>query len=267
MNVKTKSFAVVLKTACAALLVAVMGLIFCACGGMTTLWSSDFSKGNDGAFNVAGGDYGSLQENKDNKTITLTGVESKELAGVKVAGNTYFGENKSKNYAWEKGGMVVEVKAKVDVDAMKEGGFYVWSLALNELDGTYLTELPTFFIGTENGVKFIYKFTGVDADKATLAADEKAYTIKESGFYTVKYQFATQENGEIKVTVKLADESGKEVYTSDAETFKVINPSIHEGKDYTNDTIVKEDMVKGLRYLWLVRTTVDVEVANVSVLK
>ncbi len=226
----------------------------CSCG-VSYLWQSDFSEGNNNVFGI----YGTVVDNEDN-TITL-----KKDASGNYSASTYFGQ-KSKNYDWQQGGMNVELKVYVDTNVLTNGNYFVWSLAINELDGTYLTELPVFFIGTSGGVKFAYSFTGVDADYTTIANLENSATLT-SGYYTINYKFKTEENGEIKATVTLVSEGGNEVYNSGENTFTVIDPTIHEGKNYTDTTVVKEDMVKGLRYLWLVRTSVDVKVASVAITK
>ena len=242
-----------IKIALLSVVFLAVALSFAACGGKTTLWSADFTKGNQDIFGI----YGNVADNQDG-TITLSSNK-----GQNYSASTYFGQE-GKNYAWNEGGLSVNLTLKVDTETLTNGEYFVWSLALNELDGTYLTELPVFFIGTESGVKFLYKFTAVDSDYAALAQEESAVSLT-SGTYTVAYNFETQKNGEIELQVVLKNSKGKQVYASQASTFTVINPTIHEGKDYTSETVVKEDMVKGLRYLWLVRNSVDVVVSDLSI--
>ena len=243
------------KVLAALSLVLVAALVMVACGGPTTLYKADFTQ--QGLFGL----YGSAQLNQDN-TLTLKSVEQD---GVKVGPSTYFGES-DKNYDWQEGGMQVAVSFKVNHEELQDGEYAVWSLGLNEKDGKYLTELPAFFVGTQDGVKCVFKFTGVDNDYVALAAQQDAVLLAD-GTYTLRYVFATKSNGEVEVTVKVEKEDGARVYASNAQTFTVIEPTLHEGKDYTSQTVVKEDMVKGLRYLWLVRASVDVVVTNLEVAK
>lgn len=242
-----------------------MALVSCAtlaaCGGPRTLWQADFSKGNSEVF----GAYGEIVNNNDN-TITLKPDTS--YGAQATAASTYFGET-DKNYDWVEGGMSVNFKVYVDEDVIQEGKHVVWTLALNEKyaadedAGTeekveYLTELPVFFVGTADGVKFVYDFTAVDQDDyTTLVSGEDAASLS-TGYYTVGYDFNTEENGTVKVTVTLKDNNGKEVYKSADNTFDVIDSTQYSGE-------VKEEMIEGLRYLWCVRTTTDVKVASVQI--
>ena len=236
-----------------------MAIIFglAACGGPVSLWKADLSQ--DGVFNVDSGKaeqpYGTVTKNEDG-TVTLKSSTA-NVTGEKWAANTYFGE-KDKNFDYTNG-MDISYKVKVDPATMTEGTHAVWSLALNGKNGAYLTELPTYFLGTEEGVKFVYQFAGVDA-RDTVMANESAYTITEAGEYTVTYTLTTAENGELNVTVTLKDAANKTLYTSEASTFTVI-----ENDDYTAGTVVKEDMTNGIRYLWLSRADVDVVVSGIEI--
>lgn len=242
-----------------------MALVSCAtlaaCGGPKTLWQADFSNGNSEVFGI----YGEIVNNNDD-TITLK--PDTKYGAQSTAGSTYFGEA-DKNYDWKEGGMSVNFKVYVDEDVIQEGKHVVWTLALNEKyaadedAGTeekveYLTELPVFFVGTADGVKFVYNFTGVDQDDyAALVSGEEA-ALLSTGYYTVGYDFNTEEDGTVKVTVTLKDNAGKEVYKSADNTFDVIDSTQYSGE-------VKEEMIEGLRYLWCVRTTTDVKVASVQI--
>ena len=242
-----------------------MALVSCAtlaaCGGPRTLWQADFSNGNSEVFGI----YGEIVNNNDD-TITLK--PDTKYGAQSTAGSTYFGEA-DKNYDWKEGGMSVNFKVYVDEDVIQEGKHVVWTLALNEKyaadedAGTeekveYLTELPVFFVGTADGVKFVYNFTGVDQDDYTaLVSGEDAVTLA-TGYYTVGYDFNVDEDNNVLVTVTLKDNSGKEVYKSADNTFDVIDSTQYSGE-------VKEEMIEGLRYLWCVRTTTDVKVASVQI--
>ena len=245
-----------------------MALVSCAtlaaCGGPRVLWESDFSNGNGEVFGI----YGEIVENNDN-TITL---KPKIHDTKSTAGSTYF-EEADKNYDWVEGGMAVNFKVYVDSEALTNGEYTVWSLALNEKyvveadeatgteaseDINYLTELPVFFVGTNDGVKFIYSETGVDQDDyVALVNTDEAVTLS-TGYYTVGYDFNTDTDGTVKVTVTLKDNGGKEVYRSADNEFNVIDSTQYDG-------VVSEDMIAGLRYLWCVRTTQDVKVQSVQV--
>ena len=132
--------------------------------GETNLWSADFTKEASEIFSV----YSEGAEKTQDNTIILSPLGE---GASRYSASTYFGET-DKNYDWQEGGMNVSYTVKIG--EMAEGDFSVWSLALNETDGKYLTELPTFFVGTEDGIKFIYNFTGVENDYATLVSDETA---------------------------------------------------------------------------------------------
>ena len=241
------------------LAVGALAVVSCAAlagCGETNLWSADFTKEASEIFSV----YSEGAEKTQDNTIILSPLGE---GSSRYSASTYFGET-DKNYDWQEGGMNVSYTVKIG--EMAEGDFSVWSLALNETDGKYLTELPTFFVGTEDGIKFIYNFTGVENDYATLVSDETAVAIEE-GEYTVKYMLSVNKDEQLEVEVCLQDEGGRKVYSSEKETFTVIEPELHEGKNYTNETIVKEEMVKGLRYLWLTRTSVDVEVLALNITK
>lgn len=240
-------------------LVAAVVFGFAACAQPTSLWKADLSQ--DGVFNTNSGSaeqpYGSVTKNADG-TVTLKGSAA-NVTGELWSANTYFGET-DKNFDYTNG-MSISYTVNIDPATMKEGKHSVWSLALNGTNGAYLTELPTYFLGTENGVKFVYQFAGVDA-RGDVITNTKAYTITQKGSYTVSYKLTTAQNDEMNVQVTLKDANGKTVYASDAETFKVID---NEGA--TAGTIVKTDMIKGLRYLWLCRTNVDVTVSSVEITK
>ena len=228
-----------------------------ACGGPVSLWKADLSQ--DGVFNTDSGTaaqpYGSVTKNEDG-TVTLKSSTA-NVDGELWSANTYFGEA-DKNFDYTNG-MDISYTVNVDPAKMTEGTHAVWSLALNGTNGAYLTELPTYFLGTENGVKFAYQFAGVD-DRETVMANESAYTITEAGNYTVTYTLTTAENGVLNVAVTLKDAANKTLYTANASTFTVI-----ENEEYTAGTVVEEDMIDGVRYLWLTRANVDVVVAGVEI--
>ena len=250
------AFAIVIALAC------VFGLAACGEKTRATVWNGDFSGENIGGFYTNNANtYGTVTKNKDG-SITMTNVDA-DVTGEKTSTFTSFGEE-DKNYDWVEGGMDVSFTMTVDPETIVDGTHVVWSLGLNEKDdGLYLTELPVFFMGTEDGVKFVYDFTGVDA-RADLDLSDAA-TITTAGDYTVTYSFNVNDDDQIEVVVTLKDANGKELYKSNASTFTVINPGIHESKEYTADTVVTQDIVKGLRYLWCVRATVDVTVSAVSI--
>lgn len=228
-----------------------------ACGGPVSLWKADLSQ--DGVFNTDSGEVdkplGTITKNDDN-TVTLKSSTA-DVDGELWAANTYFGEE-DKNFDYTSG-MDISYTVKIDPATMTEGTHAVWSLGINGSNGAYLTELPTYFLGTADGVKFAYQFTGVD-DRDTVMANESAYTITEAGNYTVTYTLTTAENGELNVAVTLKDAANKTLYTADASTFTVI-----ENDEYTAGTVVEEDMIDGIRYLWLTRANVDVVVAGVEI--
>ena len=240
-------------------LVTAVVLGFVACAKPAPLWKANLSQ--DGVFNTNSGDdempYGSVTKNEDG-TVTLKSSTA-NVDGELWAANTYFGEA-DKNFDYTNG-MTVSYTVAIDPANMKEGKHSVWSLALNGTNGAYITELPTYFLGTENGVKFVYQFAGVDA-RNDVIKNENAYTVTQKGNYTASYKLTTAQNGELNVQVTLKDSNNKTVYTSKAETFEVIQ---NEGA--TPREVVKEDMIKGLRYLWLCRTNVDVVVSNIEITK
>lgn len=246
-------------------LVLFAGIIFAACGAPKTLWKADLTKAD------VFGMYGDVTLN-ENKTVTLTPVKSGD---VYTAANTYFGENDDHNYDWHKGGMSVSFTTDVKAEDITANNAVVWSLALNEkVELTeaeeealpeashyrYLTELAVFFVGTEDGVKFVYAETGVDqTDYTALVAGDDA-TLLTDGEYTVTYDFNVDKDGYVKVVVSLKDANNKKVYSSEESTFAVIDSQLYE-----NGTDVKEDMVEGLRYLWCVRVTANNPVTVSSV--
>ncbi|MBE7082806.1 MAG: hypothetical protein E7378_03955 [Clostridiales bacterium] len=236
-----------------ACMVAACALLVTACGGPTTLYEAKFANGNDGVFGL----YGTVVDNQDG-TITL---QNDGNATYPTSASTYFGEA-DKNYDWEKGGLTVSLKVKVDKTQMGAGKFAVWSLALNEKEDdnvNYLTELPAYFVGTEAGVKFVHKFTGVDTDYDALVAQEDAVLL-DDGYYTVNWQFDVNADDEVTLVVSLDNNAGQEVYASQENTFNVIDSS-------TNTGVVTEEMVEGIRYLWLVRANADVVVDSLKITK
>ena len=225
-------------------LVAVAGVTFMGCDDKSnneppkTLWTADLSA--DGLFGV----YGTVEKNEGSVTL-------KRPEGKNYAGSTYFGET-DQNYDWVDGGLTVELKINIDATEYGEDDYSVWTLALNEKsDEKYITENSSFFVGHEDGVKFIYKAIGVDTDYDALAADSSAVDL-ESGSYTMRYDYDVNAQGEIVLTVSLLNANGNEVYKSANNAVVVID---HAG--YVAGTPVNEEDVAGLRYLWLTRTTVD----------
>ncbi|MBQ8522177.1 MAG: hypothetical protein IJ458_00755 [Clostridia bacterium] len=224
-------------------LVAVAGVTFMGCNDKPkneqpkTLWTADLSA--DGIFGV----YGTVEKNDGSVTLKMP-------EGKNYAGSTYFGET-DKNYDWVEGGLTVELKVNIDETNYSADDYSVWTLALNETDGKYITENTSFFVGYEDGVKFIYKAVGVDTDYDALAADSSAIDLA-SGSYTMRYDYDVNAQGEIVLTVSLLNANGNEIYKTANNAVEVID---HEG--YVPGTAVKEEDVGGLRYLWLARTTVD----------
>lgn len=248
-----KKFGKVFTSSAVALL---SGIMLSACENPAkTLWSADLTK--EGVFET----YGDVTLN-DDKTVTLT---PQSYGSVYTAGNTYFGEKDDKNYDWTKGGMSVSFTTDVDASDITTGNAVVWSLALNEKvenaesDQTtvnpannyrYLTELAVFFVGTDDGVKFVYAETGVDqTDYLSLVAGDDA-ALLANGEYTVTYDFNVDKDGYVTVIVSLKDADNKVVYSSNEDRFPVIDSHLYE-----NGSDVKENMVEGLRYLWCVRVT------------
>lgn len=236
-----KKFGKILTTGA---LVALAGVTFMGCDDKTkenvppkTLWTADLSA--DGIFGL----YGTVEKNDGSVTLKMP-------EGKNYAGSTYFGET-DKNYDWVDGGMTVELKLNIDETEYGADDYSVWSLAINETDGKYITENASFFVGHQDGVKFIYKAVGVDTDYDALAADSTAVDL-ESGSYTMRYDYDVNAQGDIVLTVSLLDADNKEIYKSANNAVVAID---HEG--YVPGTAVKEEDVAGLRYLWLARTTVD----------
>lgn len=228
-------------------LVIMLGVTLTACGGAKVLWSADLTKGNNNLFGI----YGTVQDNKN--SITL-----KRAEGQNYAGSTYFGET-DKNFDWNKGGLNVELTVNLKTTDFDNGDYSVWSLALNETDGKYITETPVFFVGTANGVKFVYKNVGVDTDYAALASDKDAVSV-ESGKYTIVFDYSVEDNDNVELKIQLKDAKNKQVYESDDIAITAID---HAG--YTGGQALKEENIKGLRYLWLARTTVDTEVTGLKI--
>lgn len=241
----------IFKTVCVALLLAV-SVTLVACNGATTLWETNFGNGNQGVF----GTYGQVTDNKEQGYVRLT-----TNAGENYSASTYFGQNDTKNYNWEKGGFTVSLTVGVDSEELSAGKYSVWSLALNETDGKYVTEMPTFFMGGNDGVYFLYKFTGVENDYNALIKDENAVKI-DNGKYTVNYIFSANAEDEIILKVTLENENNQEVFKSENNKITAID---HEG--YTSESILKQSNVKGLRYLWLARTNAPVNVYKLKISK
>jgi len=232
------------KILTAGALVAVAGVTFAGCDDNSkdnvppkTLWTADLSA--DGIFGI----YGTVEKNDGSVTLKMP-------EGKNYAGSTYFGET-DKNYAWVNGGMTVELNLNIDATDYDADDYSVWTLALNETDGKYITENSSFFVGHDEGVKFIHKAVGVDTDYEALAADTNAVDL-ESGSYTMRYDYDVNSQGEIVLTVSLLDSDNKEVYKSANNAVVVIDHAEHEA-----GSPVKQADVAGLRYLWLARTTVD----------
>jgi len=233
-------------------LVAATSVALVGCGGgSNTLWKANFSQENNDVFTG----YGVITENVADKSVTLAPSQDQNYAGF-----TYFGEI-DKNYDWKKGGMTVEVKFDIDETTLTDGNYAIWSLSLNETDGAYITESPAFFIGTEDGIKFLHKNTGVDNDYALLAQDVTAVSI-EGGEYTLKFDYNVNKAKDVTLTVSLYDNDGDRVYKSANNVVTVID---HAG--YENGANLKQENVGGLRSLWLVRTTVAVEVEGLKITK
>lgn len=240
----------IIKSLCLSML-AVACVLFAACGGAGVIWEADFTKGNQNIFGV----YGTVTENKEQGYVTLSPEE-----GENYSSSSYFGQNTEKNFAWNKGGMTVSLTLGINHQDL-EGKHLVWSLALNETDKTYITELPTFFIGDSEGVYFLYKFTGVENDYDALKNDEKAVKLAD-GKYTVNYTFTVNDNDELQLKVTLTNASNAEVFKSENNDVTVID---HAG--YEAGTKVKQENVAGLRYLWLARANASVNVYGLKVTK
>lgn len=241
----------VLKTISVALLITLSVLIV-ACNGPQTLWQADFTKGNQDIFGV----YGTPTEHTQEGYLTLSPVENENYSS-----STYFGKNTEKNFPWEKGGLTVSLTVDVKNSVLTEGKYAVWSLALNETDGSYITEEPAFFIGTSEGTYFLYKFTGVDADYTQLANDESAVKLQD-GKYTLNYIFTVNDKDEIMLKVTLNDCMNMEVFKSEGNNVTAID---HTG--YTSTSILKQSNIAGLRYLWLARSNVSVDVYDLKITK
>lgn len=241
----------ILKTLCVALLLT-FSIVVVACNGPMTIWQADFTKGNQDVFGV----YGDPQENKEKGYVTLS-----PATGENYSSSSYFGKNTEKNFPWEKGGLTVSLTVEVNKNELSEGKYAVWSLALNETDGKYITEEPTFFIGDADGVYFIYKFTGVETDYDDLKNEQSAVKLVD-GKYTVKYIFTANENDEVLLKVILNNDMNQEVYKSENNIVTAID---HTG--YENGAILKQNNIAGLRYLWLARTNVSMNVYGLKVAK
>ena len=229
--------------------IVMVGLTFTGCGSIKPLWSADFTQGNNDVFGL----YGSVEENDD--YITL-----KRASGQNYAGSTYFGQS-SRNYEWVDGGMSVNLKLDIDTTDFADGDYSVWSLALNETDGTYITENAVFLIGTDNDVKFIYKAVGVDTDYDALANDQSAVSLA-SGVYTVRFDYNVNSDDEITLTIVVLNNAGTQVYKSADNAVVAIDHA-----DHVAGTQLTQDDVAGLRYLWLARTTVDANVVSLNITK
>lgn len=227
-------------------LVVLLGATLAGCGA-NVLWSADLSNGNNGLFGI----YGIVEDGEN--FVTLKRNENQNYAG-----STYFGET-DKNYDWNNGGMSVELSLDLSASNFANGDYMVWSLALNQKDGTYITENAVFFVGTENGVKFIYKNVGVDADYEALANEENAVSVT-SGVYTVVFDYDIVEKDEVILNIILKDASFKEVYKSTNNQVVAIN---HQA--YVSGLALVQNDIGGLRYLWLARTTVDAKVTGLKI--
>lgn len=238
-----------IKMSCVMLLLT-LSVMFVACNGPMTLWQADFTKGNENVFGV----YGTPVENKEKGYVTLNPVE-----GQNYSSSTYFGKNDTKNFPWENGGLTVSLTVEVKKSELSDGKYAVWSLALNETDGKYITEEPVFFIGDTDGVYFLYKFTGVENDYNALKNDENAVKIND-GKYTVHYIFTVNDKDELQLKVTLNNDMNMEVFKSENNQVTAID---HTG--YTNGTTLKQSNIAGLRYLWLARTNTPVDVYGLKV--
>ena len=231
--------------------VVLLGISLTGCRASTKktkeLWSANFSDGNNNLFGI----YGTV-ENGEN-FITLKPNQNQNYAG-----STYFGET-DKNYDWNKGGMSVKLSLDLSSSNFINGDYMVWSLALNEKDGAYITENSVFFVGTENSVKFISKNVGVDTDYNALASEDAAVTVKND-VYTVIFDYDVVEENKIMLNIKLNDASGKEVYKSTNNQVVAID---HEG--YVSGSALVEENIGGLRYLWLARTTVNAKITGLQI--
>lgn len=228
-------------------LVACTLLVGC---GAKPVYQADLTQ--DGVFGI----YGTVTPNEATKSVTL----APQGETTKTAGSTYFGET-DKNYDWLSGGMTVKLQMNITVDDYSATDYSVWSLALNETDGAYITEQTTFFVGTEDGVKFAYAAVGVDGYEQ-IRAGEEGYTITTDGKYTIVYDYNVNQEGNITLTVQLLNAQGQAVYTSADNAVTVID---HAG--YTGGDALAQEDVKGLRYLWLSRTSVNVEVTDLTIWK
>lgn len=233
-------------------LLITLSVLLVACNGPQTLWRADFTKGNQDIFGV----YGTPTENKEKGFVTLSPV-----SGENYSSSTYFGKNTEKNFPWEQGGLTVSLTVDVKNSVLNSGKYSVWSLALNETDGKYITEEPAFFIGDTDGVYFIYKFTGVDTDYNTLKNDQKAVKLQD-GKYTVNYIFTVDNEQNVLLTVTLNNGMNMEVFRSEKNSVTAID---HAG--YTSGAVLKQNNIGGLRYLWLARTNVSVDVYDLKISK
>lgn len=228
---------------------AVTAFGFVGCGNNpTTIWSNNFTDGNAGAFVSA-----NITDNEDG-TITLN--DTTAPTGSATQNYTYFGST-DKNLDWEDD-MTISLKMKVDNSAMEEGDYIVWSLALNGENGNYMTEVPAFFVKGAESVKFVYEFTGVD-NYPTVTNSNKAVELT-NGTYELNYIFSENKNDEVLVKVTLEDSKGNKVFSSENEKLTVI-----DNAEYTAGDVVTNDMVKGLRYLWLTRNSVSVTLDSLTV--
>jgi len=223
----------------------ISGMIITGCFN-NVIWEANL---NNDLFGV----YGTVEQVDDSLVL-------KRAQDQNYACSTYFGEE-DKNFDWENGGLTVDLKVNIDTTKYGENDYSVWSLALNETDGKYITENSVFFIGTENGVKFIYKNVGVETDYNALKNEESAASLN-SGDYTIRYDYNINNENEITLTINLLDSSNREIYRSIENEVVVID---HEG--YTPNTPLNQDNVGGLRYLWLARTSVDGVVKGLKISK
>ena len=208
-----------------ATLVVLLVVTLAGCFGAKELWSADLSKGNNGLFGI----YGTV-EDKENSIVL------KRATGQNYAGSTYFAET-DKNYDWNQGGMSVELSINLNTQDYEVGDYSVWSIALNETDGAYITENAVFFVGTSDGVKFISKAVGVETDYEALVNDEDA-AVLTTGEYTVVFDYSTDDNGEIELEVELRNQAGQKVYESEEIDVTAID---HEG--YTGGQVLKEENI------------------------
>ena len=234
------------KILTATTLLFVFSVVLVGCKS-NVLWKADINDNN--LFGV----YGTVEKN-DNSLIL------KRPDGANYAGSTYFGES-DKNFEWENSGLTVSLNVNIDTSKYGQNDYSVWSLALNENDGKYITENSVFFVGTDSNVKFIYKNIGVETDYSVLTEEETAVSLT-TGDYTIKFDYNVNDNKEIILDVLLLDSENTKIYSSLNNKVVVIE---HDG--YTPNSPLKEENVGGLRYLWLARTTVNGVVKGLKITK